>query len=68
MNGKKKKIKKKDFSIAMKTSGMNEKSIENVFEKFEKLQHKWHFFIDLSFLPNEFKESYHRMIIENLTN
>jgi serine/threonine-protein kinase HipA len=64
LNGKKKKIKKKDFSIAMKTSGMNDKSIENVFKKFEKLQDKWHVFIDLSFLSNEFKESYHSMIIE----
>ena len=64
LNGKKKKIKKKDFSIAMKTSGMNDKSIENVFKKFEKLQDKWHVFIDLSFISNEFKESYHSMIIE----
>jgi len=64
LNGKKKKINKKDFSIAMKTSGMNDKSIENVFKKFEKLQDKWHIFIDLSFLSNEFKESYHSMIIE----
>jgi len=64
LNGKKKKIKREDFSIAMKTSGMNDKSIENVFKKFEQLQDKWHAFIDLSFLSKEFKESYHNMIIK----
>ena len=63
LNGKKKKIKRKDFLIAMKTSGMNDKSIENVFKKFEKLQNKWHILIDESFLSNDFKESYHNMII-----
>lgn len=64
LNGKKKKIKRKDFSIAMKTSRMNDKAIENVFKKFEQLQSKWHAFIDLSFLSNEFKENYHNIIIE----
>ncbi len=64
LNGKKKKIKRKDFSIAMKTSGMNDKSIENVFKKFEKLQNIWHQFIEESFLSEEFKESYHKMIID----
>ncbi len=63
LNGKKRKIKRKDFSIAMKTSGMNDKSIENVFKKFGQLQDKWHAFIDLSFLSREFKESYHNMVI-----
>lgn len=63
LNGKKKKIKRKDFLIAMKTSGMNEKSIENVFKKFEKLQKKWHILIDDSFLSNELKENYHNLII-----
>lgn len=64
LNGKKKKIKRNDFSIAMKTSGMNDKSIENVFKKFKKLQNKWHTLINESFLSNEFKENYHNMIVE----
>jgi len=63
LNGKKKKIKRKDFSIAMKTSGMNDKSIENVFKKFEHLEDKWHVFIDASFLSKKLKESYHDMIV-----
>lgn len=64
LNGKKKKLKRKDFLIAMKTSGMNDKSIENVFKKFEKLQNQWHDLINESFLSNEFKENYHNMIKE----
>jgi len=64
LNGKKKKLKRADFLIAMKTSGMNDKSIENVFKKFEKLQDKWHIFIDISFLSKEFKANYHNMIIQ----
>lgn len=62
INGKKKKLKRKDFSIAMKTSGMNDKAIENVFKKFENLQNKWNTFIELSFLPKEYKENYKVMI------
>jgi len=64
LNGKKKRLKRKDFSIAMKMSGMNDKAIENVFKKFKKLQNIWHEFIDKSFLTEEFKERYHKMIIE----
>ncbi len=64
LNGKKKKIKRHDFIIAMQTSGMNDKSIENVFEKFKKIQSKWHTLINESFLSNAFKENYHNMIKE----
>lgn len=35
LNGKKKKIKKKDFEIAMKGSGLDHKVIENIFKKYE---------------------------------
>lgn len=64
LNGKKKKITRNDFLMAMKISGINDKAINNIFEKFEKLQGRWHDFIDLSFITNEFKEKYHLMIIE----
>jgi len=64
LNGKKKKIKRKDFSIAMKTSGMNEKSIENVFKKFEKLPTIWYELIKESFLNEKLKEVYYTMIEE----
>ena len=48
----------------MKTGGMNDKSIENVFQKFEKLQNIWHKFIGGSFLSEQFKENYHKMVDE----
>lgn len=62
LNGKKKKLKKQDFLTAMKTSGMNDKSIENVFNKFKQLKEKWNDFIDLSFLSKNLKEKYSEMI------
>jgi len=62
LNGKMRKFKKVDFSNAMKTSGMYKKSIENVFGKFEELQNDWHSFIEKSFLSDEFKERYHKII------
>ncbi len=64
LNGKKKKIRRKDFLIAMKTSGMNDKSIENIFKKFERLQNKWYNLINESFLSDEFKENYRNMVKE----
>ncbi|WP_299361447.1 HipA domain-containing protein [Winogradskyella sp.] len=62
LNGKKKRLKRQDFFIAMKTSGMNEKSIENVFNKFQKQRSKWYGLIDSSFLTDEFKENYRNLI------
>ncbi len=62
LNGKKKNIRKKDLITAMKTSGMNERSIENIFNKFIKLLPIWHTFIDESFLDNDLKQKYHSMI------
>lgn len=62
LNGKKKKIKKKDFEIAMKGSGLDQKVIENIFQKFKKLIPKWLKFIDKSFLPNSTIERYKELI------
>lgn len=64
LNGKKRKLKRKDFVIAMKSSGMNEKSIENVLKKFENIQNKWIQLINISFLSEDFKENYKKMIEE----
>ena len=62
LNGKKKKLKRKDFNIAMKSSGINDKSIENIFLKFEKALESWHSLIGDSFLNDNFKEKYYNMI------
>jgi serine/threonine-protein kinase HipA len=62
LNGKKKKLKLRDFKIAMKAAGIEEKTIENIFSKFSKIIPKWHEFIDISFIPADLKSSYHEMI------
>ena len=62
LNGKKKKLKRKDFSVAMKSSGINEKSIENIFSRFENDLTSWYSLIDDSFLNDTYKEKYHSLI------
>ena len=66
LNGKKRKIKKDDFIIAMKSSGLDDKVINNIFRKFLKVEEKWFEFIDISFLPVEMKKKYKELIKENL--
>lgn len=66
LNGKKNKIKKDDFIISMKAYGLENKIIENIFNKFHKAQGKWNDFIDISFLPNEMKVMYKTIIAKKL--
>ena len=62
LNGKKKKIKREDFEKVMSDSGMDEKSITNLFKKFEKAYPKWIEMIAQSFLPDEQQELYRGQI------
>lgn len=62
LNGKKKKIKKKDFEIAMKDAGLNQKVIENIFKKYKRLIPKWSEFIEESFLRESMKEEYKSLL------
>ena len=62
LNGKKKKLKRKDFDTAMGRF-MNEKAIANIFKRFKRVLPKWYEFIDISFLPNDMKQFYGEMII-----
>jgi serine/threonine-protein kinase HipA len=64
LNGKKKKLKKKDFIAAMGTLNINEKQQQNIFAKMEKAKLKWMNQIDISFLNTEFKEQYKKIIVE----
>ena len=66
LNGKKRKIKKADFVASMQASGLEEKVINNILAKFTKVKDKWFAFIDLSFLPDEMKESFKVIISEKL--
>ena len=58
LNGKKKKLKKTDFITAMKRAQIDEKVIDNIFKKYQKLSKKRPSIIDQSFLPTEAKEAY----------
>lgn len=62
LNGKKKKIRREDFEKAMRESGMGEKSISNLFNKFAKVLLKWQAIIDESFLPIEQQVNYRTLI------
>ena len=67
LNGKKRKIKKADFVASMQTSGLGDKVIENIFNKFAKVKDKWFEFVELSFLPKEKKEAFKAIISERLS-
>lgn len=62
LNGKKKKLKRKDFLDAMQRFSIDEKTIENIFKKFQNTIDKWNSFIDISFLPKEMKKNYKELI------
>lgn len=62
LNGKKKRIKRDDFEKAMRDSGMDEKAIINLFNRFLKAIPKWHGLIEDSFLPPDLREAYHDKI------
>lgn len=63
LNGKKKKIKREDFEKAMRDSGMDDKAIANVFNKFSKSLSKWEEFINASFLPKEKQKEFQDYIV-----
>lgn len=58
LNGKKKRIKRDDFEKAMSKSGMDEKAITNLFDRFSKAVPKWYEIIKDSFLPIEMQNAY----------
>ncbi len=62
LNGKKKCIKRSDFEKAMQNSGMDGKTISNIFNKFIKIIPKWYDLIDESFLPDDIKPAYREQI------
>ncbi len=62
LNGKKRKLKKQDFNNLLKLAKVEDKAIENVYEKFRKVLPEWLAFIDTSFLPQQMKEEYKQLI------
>jgi serine/threonine-protein kinase HipA len=62
LNGKKKKLNRKDFNTAFTSLNLDIKQQENIFKKMEKSKDKWMEFIDISFLNRDFKTSYRDII------
>jgi len=62
LNGKKRKLKKIDFDKTMKSFQVDEKVIENIYEKFRKVLPDWYNLIDISFLPEQMKIDYKQLI------
>lgn len=66
LNGKKRKIKRSDFEVAMRGNGLEDKIIEKMFTKLGKASDKWFEFIDISFIPDDMKELYKQIVSEKL--
>lgn len=64
LNGKKRKLKKVDFDNLLNLFKLDEKTIENVYEKFRKVLPQWDSFIDISFLPEQTKREYKQIILD----
>ncbi|MCW5907494.1 MAG: HipA domain-containing protein [Chitinophagales bacterium] len=62
LNGKKRKLQRKDFITAMQLSKIPDKAIENVFKKFELTVPDWPRFIKTSFLPEKIQGSFIELI------
>lgn len=64
LNGKRRKLKKADFDNLLKSFKVENKVIENIYEKFRKVVPQWYDFIDSSFLPEQMKAEY-KVLIRN---
>ncbi|MCM4154746.1 HipA domain-containing protein [Gramella sp. AN32] len=63
INGKKRKLKRNDFNEAMLKAHIPEKAIENLWKRIEKGMQEWPGLIDHSFLSQERKKSFKKLII-----
>lgn len=57
LNGKKRKLTRKDFASAFTTLRLNAKQQQNIFDKMENVKTEWFQFIDISFISKDFKET-----------
>ena len=62
LNGKKRKINRNDFIISMNRFGIESKSIENIFNKFQNSFSIWSDFINISFVSELMKNSFIELI------
>jgi serine/threonine-protein kinase HipA len=66
LNAKKRKIKKTDFITAFNTLKLDEKQQINIFNKMIKSQQAWMDRIKISFLSQDLKDKYIRLIAERI--
>ena len=64
LNGKKRKLTRKDFEAAFGNMKLDAKQQANIFLKMEKAKEKWIEFIQISFLVTDFREKYIQLIKE----
>lgn len=64
LNGKKNRIQKNDFIVAMNQSKLDEKQQENIFNKMRVALPQWLLFLDKSFLSEDFKNQYKQILFE----
>lgn len=62
LNGKKRKLKLDDFNTAMRSAGIPEKAIENLWGRIQKGLSDWPVLIDCSFLSQKRKENFKNLI------
>ncbi len=67
LNGKKRKLKRNDFTAAFNTLKLEAKQQENIFKKMEKAKEKWMEYIAISFLSSDFKEAFVQLIQERFS-
>ena len=66
LNGKKNRLRKADFHKAITASGVDEKVIENLSRRFSRALPKWFELIDSSFLPDDLKRQYKKLILRRV--
>lgn len=64
LNGKKSRLRKSDFDALASNMQLHSKTIENTYKRFASLVPKFCAFIELSFLPDELKDEYKKLIID----
>jgi serine/threonine-protein kinase HipA len=62
LNGKKRNIRRNDFTTAFKSIKLDDKQQRNIFDKFDKAILRWNDLIDTSFLDNKMKDAYKELV------
>jgi len=66
LNGKKRKLKRKDFNEAMLKGHIPEKAIENLWKRIEKGMREWSELIDGSFLSRDRKQEFRELVKDKI--